>query len=223
MLVNLNLAYTVVYSEEFNRHLVVAEDRLSALQEVLGPLEEIGVKILGTPELSLVSLYVIQVCSGHELVGVAYKPMFGSTAAHGYQVLSAGYVSSDSGTGLVHSAPGHGHEDYLTWKEGGARFKIVSPVDDHGNYTPDITTFVPGHEGEQLVGKSVLGDANGSIIDILEKRRSLLKEEVIRHKYPYDWKTDKPVIVRLAFSENRRAWSDDALERPCSGSRIFLF
>ncbi|MDM9379989.1 isoleucine--tRNA ligase [Chlorogloeopsis sp. ULAP01] len=100
-------------------------------------------------------------------------------------VIGGDYVTTESGTGLVHTAPGHGQEDYIV----GQRYDlpILAPVDDNGNFT---------EEAGQFAGLNVLGDGNQAVIDALSEAGSLLKEEAYVHKYPYDWRTKKPTIFR---------------------------
>ncbi len=100
-------------------------------------------------------------------------------------VIGGDYVTTESGTGLVHTAPGHGQEDYQV----GQRYDlpIFSPVDADGNFTS---------EAGQFAGANVLGDGNQAVIQALDEAGSLLKEEPYVHKYPYDWRTKKPVILR---------------------------
>jgi len=100
-------------------------------------------------------------------------------------VVGGDYVTTESGTGLVHTAPGHGQEDYLVGQRYG--LPILSPVDADGNFT---------QEAGQFAGLNVLGDGNAAVIEALAKAGSLLKEEPYVHKYPYDWRTKKPVILR---------------------------
>ncbi|MBD1841499.1 isoleucine--tRNA ligase [Coleofasciculus sp. FACHB-64] len=100
-------------------------------------------------------------------------------------VIGGDYVTTDSGTGLVHTAPGHGDEDYKVGQRYG--LPLLSPVDADGNFT---------QEAGQFAGLNVLGDGNQAVIDALSQARSLLKEEPYVHKYPYDWRTKKPTIYR---------------------------
>merc|ERR1719199_250982 len=90
-------------------------------------------------------------------------------------VAGGDYITTESGTGLVHTAPGHGQEDYQT----GLKYDLplYSPVDDAGNFTEDA--------GEAFVGKNVLGEGNTAVIDALTTSGALLKEEEYAHKYPY--------------------------------------
>jgi len=100
-------------------------------------------------------------------------------------VIGGDYVTTESGTGLVHTAPGHGQEDFAVGQRYG--LPILSPVDAKGNFTK---------EAEQFTGLNVLKEGNGAVIEALTKAGSLLKEEPYNHKYPYDWRTKKPTIFR---------------------------
>ncbi|MCM0591535.1 MAG: isoleucine--tRNA ligase [Gloeotrichia echinulata DVL01] len=100
-------------------------------------------------------------------------------------VVGGDYITTESGTGLVHTAPGHGQEDYIVGQRYG--LPILAPVDDNGDFT---------QEAGQFAGLNVLGDGNQAVIDALTAAGSLLKEEAYAHKYPYDWRTKKPTIFR---------------------------
>ncbi len=100
-------------------------------------------------------------------------------------VVGGDYITTESGTGLVHTAPGHGQEDYIVGQRYG--LPILAPVDDNGNFT---------QEAGEFAGLNVLGDGNQAVIDALMAAGSLLKEEAYPHKYPYDWRTKKPTIFR---------------------------
>ena len=99
-------------------------------------------------------------------------------------LILAPYVTLDTGTGCVHTAPGHGQEDY----ESGVQYglEIYSPVDDDGRFTPDVPFFA---------GQFVF-DANTAVNRKLKEVGALLKEESIEHTYPYCWRTNDPVIFR---------------------------
>jgi isoleucyl-tRNA synthetase len=100
-------------------------------------------------------------------------------------VIGGDYITTESGTGLVHTAPGHGQDDYIVGQRYG--LPILAPVDDNGNFT---------EEAGQFAGLNVLGDGNQAVIEALTATGSLLKEEAYVHKYPYDWRTKKPTIFR---------------------------
>ncbi|GMJ02014.1 ovule abortion 2 [Hibiscus trionum] len=100
-------------------------------------------------------------------------------------VIGGDYITTESGTGLVHTAPGHGQEDYVTGMKYG--LPIFSPVDDDGKFT---------EEAGQFNGLDVLGDGNVAVVKYLDEKMSLIMEESYEHKYPYDWRTKKPTIFR---------------------------
>ncbi|KAG6668104.1 isoleucine--tRNA ligase, chloroplastic/mitochondrial [Carya illinoinensis] len=100
-------------------------------------------------------------------------------------VVGGDYITTEAGTGLVHTAPGHGQEDYVTGLKYG--LPVLSPVDDDGKFTEEAGRFS---------GLDVLGDGNVAVAKYLDERLSIIMEESYEHKYPYDWRTKKPTIFR---------------------------
>ncbi len=148
------------------KYLIVAADLVERLSEVLGT-----------------QLTVKATVKGKDLEHSTYRhPLFDRESPI---VIGGDYVTTESGTGLVHTAPGHGQEDYIVGQRYG--LPILAPVDDNGNFT---------EEAGQFAGLNVLGDGNQAVIDALTAAGSLLKEEPYQHKYPYDWRTKKPTIFR---------------------------
>jgi len=96
----------------------------------------------------------------------------------------ADYVTLDTGTGCVHTAPGHGQEDYET----GVRYGLepYSPVDDRGRFTQEFPLF----EGTQVF------DANEGIVKLLAERGALVARQDIAHSYPHCWRSKTPIIFR---------------------------
>ncbi|WP_195851004.1 isoleucine--tRNA ligase [Aerococcus tenax] len=94
------------------------------------------------------------------------------------------HVTTESGTGLVHTAPGHGEDDYYVGVKYG--LDVLSPVDDQGCFT---------EEAEGLEG-IFYEEGNDLVIDKMTKNGTLLKVEYFVHSYPHDWRTKKPVIFR---------------------------
>ncbi len=168
--VNSDLSYSVVYHEKTGK-LLVATDLAETLAKKFALPEGEVFDVMGTFE-------------GSDLVGTTYQhPLYERKSP----VLAGGdYITTESGTGLVHTAPGHGQEDYLTGLKNG--LEILSPVDDVGKFTADA--------GEKFAGLSVLAEGNQAIIDALAETGALLKAEDYGHKYPYDWRTKKPTIFR---------------------------
>ena len=148
------------------RHLVVAKELVGSLQTRLGVELE--------PLLSV---------KGADLEGITYRhPLFDRTSP---VVLGGDYITTETGTGLVHTAPGHGVDDFNTGKTYG--LPVLCPVDEAGNLTEEAGPFA---------GTNVLKDANPTIIEALSAAGALLAEERYAHRYPYDWRTKKPTIFR---------------------------
>ena len=101
-------------------------------------------------------------------------------------VLTADFVTMDTGTGCVHIAPGHGEDDYNLGRTN--KLPILSPVDDHGRFTDEAGL-------PNLVGKYVF-DANIDIVNLLRERGMLLGEQKFHHSYPYCWRSKTPIIFR---------------------------
>jgi isoleucyl-tRNA synthetase len=133
------------------------------------------------------------------------------TAAHplrglggGYQftvpLLDGDHVTDDVGTGFVHTAPGHGLDDFDIWMasgrmltEKGIDTAIPYVVDDAGHYTKDA----PGLEGARVIddnGKK--GDANNRVITALAEKGMMVARGRLKHQYPHSWRSKKPVIYR---------------------------
>ncbi len=100
------------------------------------------------------------------------------------KLILADYVTLDQGTGCVHTAPGHGREDYETGLKYG--LDIYAPVDHQGKFTKDV---------EHFAGMQVF-EANQAIIEMMQKDGSLMASEKIDHEYPHCWRCKKPVIFR---------------------------
>jgi isoleucyl-tRNA synthetase len=101
-------------------------------------------------------------------------------------VLTADFVTMDSGTGAVHIAPGHGEDDYNLGRAN--KLPILSPVDDHGKLTDEAGL-------PTLIGKYVF-DANADIVKLLRERGNLLGAQNFHHSYPYCWRSKTPIIFR---------------------------
>ncbi|XP_073143957.1 isoleucine--tRNA ligase, chloroplastic/mitochondrial isoform X1 [Henckelia pumila] len=122
-------------------------------------------------------------------------------------VIGGDYITTESGTGLVHTAPGHGQEDYVTGLKYG--LPMLSPVDDEGIFTEEAGRFR---------GLDVLGNGNAAVIEYLDNNSKLIMVEQYKHKYPYDWRTKKPTIFRateqwFASVEGFRTAAMDAINQ----------
>ena len=124
-----------------------------------------------------------QTFPGTKLEGIgAQHPFLPRTAI----VLTADFVTMETGTGCVHIAPGHGDDDYSLGMKSG--LPILSPVDDHGRYTDEAG--LPA-----LTGKYVF-DANADIVALLRDNGMLIAADVYQHSYPYCWRSKTPIIFR---------------------------
>ncbi|KAJ2741213.1 isoleucine-tRNA ligase [Coemansia sp. BCRC 34301] len=126
---------------------------------------------------------IVRAFKGSDLEGLSYVSLPRNKVC---KVLLGDHVASDSGTGLVHTAPGHGKEDYELGLAHG--IGVYSPVDDCGRFTGDV--------GAALEGKEVLGDGNAAVIEMLSAMGALVSKADFTHSYPYDWRTNKPIIQR---------------------------
>lgn len=166
------MEYSVLRSEKYG-YLLVASERVEAL---MGFLEG---------ETAVVRSGIL----GEELVGIKYThPLLKESPQQ--PIIAADFVTADSGTGLVHCAPGHGADDYLVCLK--HSITPFSPVDANGRYTDDVCPF-----GEHLHGLHVIKKGTPAVLDLLKNSGDLIAvQERYRHKYPLDWRTKQPVIVR---------------------------
>ena len=121
-------------------------------------------------------------CRGRELEGALYRHPFIDRES---PIVLAQYVSAEDGTGLVHTAPGHGAEDYQTGRT--YKLPVLSPVDESGRFT----AMAP----DWLTGQQVFA-ANPVIVKRLEETGHLFHEQPLSHSYPHCWRCKKPVIFR---------------------------
>jgi len=153
-------------SESAPRYLVVAAALVDALRTSLDRSLE--------PLLTL---------PGAALEGILYRhPLLERTSP---VLIGGDYITTETGTGLVHTAPGHGVDDFNTGHKAG--LPVLCPVDEAGILTAEAGPFA---------GLNVLKDANPAIITALRDAGVLLAEQRYEHRYPYDWRTKKPTIFR---------------------------
>jgi isoleucyl-tRNA synthetase len=158
-----DLTYVVV--EEKGLKYLVAEALLEAV----------------TTEIGWENPTVVKKVKGNELENIiALHPLYGRESL----VMLGEHVTTDAGTGCVHTAPGHGEDDFLVGQKYG--LDVLNPVDDKGHMTHEA----PGFEG------LFYEKANKPITEKLEEAGALLKLSFITHSYPHDWRTKKPVIFR---------------------------
>ena len=100
------------------------------------------------------------------------------------RVIFGNHVTLEQGTGVVHTAPGHGMEDYIVGLEYG--LDVYCPVDDYGRFTDDF----PEMEGVKVF------DANEKVVELLKEKGVLIHTQMIEHSYPHCWRCKKPLIFR---------------------------
>jgi len=136
------------------------------------------------------------------------RDLEGLTLEHPFQdrqvpVILAEHVTLDAGTGAVHTAPGHGHEDFMVGQRYG--LPVVNPVANDGRFLPDTP----------LVAGLKVDEANGVLIEALRERGRLLHHEPFLHSYPHCWRHKTPVIFRATpqwfISMDRKGLREHAL------------
>ncbi len=126
-----------------------------------------------------------------EVASLKGEALAGMEAQHPFldrksRVITAEFVTMDTGTGQVHIAPGHGADDYLAGRQHG--LPILSPVDDHGKLTEDAG--MPAWTGKYVF------DANADIVTHLRDNKTLLGEQKHLHSYPHCWRSKTPIVFR---------------------------
>jgi isoleucyl-tRNA synthetase len=128
------------------------------------------------------SVEILAETDGASLVGLRYRHAF---CDRDCPVVAADYVTLEDGTGLVHTAPGHGAEDYMTGlKEG---IDIYCPVQDDGTYDDTVPEWLRGMN---------VWDANTAVTEHLRESGHLFYDHTFVHSYPHDWRSKTPVIFR---------------------------
>ena len=136
-------------------------------------------------ELELGEVKLLKTIKGQDLEFVVCKHPFYDRDS---LVIVGTHVTNDAGTGLVHTAPGHGVEDYqVCLKYPGRGLEPYCPVDEKGYMMPGTGEGIEGLFYE---------NANDAVLKIIEENGSLLKHSVFTHSYPHDWRTGKPLIFR---------------------------
>ena len=115
-------------------------------------------------------------------------------------LLAGDHVTDDTGTGFVHTAPGHGRDDFEIWtanarslEENGISSVIPYTVDENGAYTAQA----PGFTGKRVItDKGEKGDANDAVIKALAEAGNIIARGRLKHQYPHSWRSKKPVIFR---------------------------
>ncbi|EJL6393379.1 isoleucine--tRNA ligase [Vibrio navarrensis] len=168
--VNPDVDYVKIDDERLGKKIWLAEARLEA--------------VLKGREVT-----VLAKATGKELAGKRYQPLFPHFAAlqqqGAFQILSDGYVSLESGTGIVHMAPAFGEDDQRVCRNHGIEVSVC-PLDSRGRFTQEV---------DFLVGTYVK-DADKEIIHTLKEKGLLYRHETLVHSYPFCPRSDTPIIYR---------------------------
>ncbi|GAA5896774.1 hypothetical protein JCM5296_002998 [Sporobolomyces johnsonii] len=203
-----SMEYALVRRADDNSLLIVASERVAALEEIL-----------------TTSLKPLAHFTGSSLLSTTYSCVLSSPStapSSPRPIIPASYVTATTGTGLVHTAPAHGVEDFEAWRayqsslpSSSAQQKdILCAVDGEGKLNDVLDEMVSKDVADRLKGKEVLKDGTAETIKVLEERGTLLKEVEVTHKFPYDWRTKKPVIFRASsqWFANLENVKDDAIK-----------
>lgn len=175
--VNPEFEYVKIYDEKKDKYFILLESLIKTLYKK--PANE--------------KFKVVEKIAGKDLIGVKYEPLFPYFAeeygSKAFRVIGGSYVTSDSGTGIVHNAPAFGEEDYTACLENGIFTEddeVANPVDDAGKFTSRVTDFA----------NLYVKDADKEIIKYLTASGNLLLATQIRHSYPFCWRSDTPLLYR---------------------------
>ncbi|KAI2622469.1 isoleucyl-tRNA synthetase [Hypoxylon sp. NC1633] len=169
-----DLEYCVVrFGDE---SLLVAQSRLDTLTSKLDAGDNL--EVLGT-------------FAGGELTGLRYINRLRGKSGLPQPIIHANFVSADSGSGLVHLAPGHGFDDYEVCRS--LDIPVAAPIDDQGRFTQDAFPDSP----DVLQSAPSVNEGGGqNVLNLLQPYGDVLRVEKYQHKYPYDWRTKQPVVIR---------------------------
>lgn len=130
---------------------------------------------------------IVKTFKGRDLAGVKYHPPFNFCKGV-FQTLLGEHVTATSGTGIVHTSPAFGEDDFYVCKK--HEIKPFCPVDEHGFFTVDVAEFAG----------VFIKDADKSIIKELKAKKLLFNKTTIRHRYPFCWRSDTPLIYKVIDS-----------------------
>ncbi|KEY91244.1 isoleucyl-tRNA synthetase [Candidatus Photodesmus blepharus] len=168
--INKNAHYTLIFDKDTQQKLWIADARLKAMSKNK-------------------NIRTLKTCKGHDLEGAAYRPLFPYfrhlKERGAFVIISDDYVSTDTGTGIVHAAPAFGEDDYRVLKSHNIDV-TVCPIDMKAKFTDEVTDF----KG------MFVKDANKAIIQALKKRGLLYRYDTIVHSYPFCPRSDSPIIYR---------------------------
>ncbi|SCU97891.1 LADA_0H09076g1_1 [Lachancea dasiensis] len=175
--VNADFEYVKIYDEVRDKHFILLESLIKSLYK--------------KPEKE--KYKVVEKISGKDLVGIKYEPVFPyfkeAFSEKAFRVIADSYVTSDSGTGIVHNAPAFGEDDYRICLANGIISEddeLPNPVDDSGRFKQPVTDYLGQY----------VKDADKQIIKDLTASGVMINNTQIRHSYPFCWRSDTPLLYR---------------------------
>jgi len=161
----LNAEFDYAIVQTSNERLLLAE---ALMKDVMGRYEIEDYRVVGY-------------CKGSALEGVKLHHPFSEREV---PVILGEHVTTEAGTGAVHTAPGHGQDDYVV----GSRYglEVVNPVGGDGKFLPDTEHFAGQH----------VFKANDSVLELLKAKGTLMRAAALRHSYPHCWRHKTPIIFR---------------------------
>ena len=167
LIVGPDIEYVKVRDKNTNKNYILAKDRLN--------------------EFFKEDFEIIATFKGIDLKGEKYVPLFDyfKDKDDAFRVLLDDFVTLDEGTGIVHAAPAFGEVDFFVCKREG--IELVCPVDNSGRFTKEIKEY------ENILVK----DADKPIIKRLKQENKVFHHSTIRHRYPFCWRTDTPLIYKV--------------------------
>ena len=135
---------------------------------------------------------IVKECKGYDLLGKTYEPLFDYFADKktegAFRVVSAEYVGSEEGVGIVHTAPAFGEDDYWTCKNN--KIPFVNPVNDKGHFTEEVKDFYDSAQEKNVI------EMNSIIIRFLHEKGKAVADGTIEHNYPHCWRCKRPLIYK---------------------------
>jgi isoleucyl-tRNA synthetase len=172
---------------------------------------KVGDRLILAENLAVEALRQARVTAFKQIASVSSDTLATIVCAHPLKSFNQGYsfpvpllagehVTDDTGTGFVHTAPGHGREDFEVWTANAAKLAargvntvIPYTVDENGAFTEQA----PGFTGKRVLNdKGEKGDANDAVIKALTEAGMLMARSRLKHQYPHSWRSKKPVIFR---------------------------
>lgn len=175
------LVYVTVKLVETGEFFTFAESRMNEVLKQFYPLDDPSHDEGHKP----MPFEIIERHRGEELQGIAYEPLYDFFPVKvGHHVITADYVSDSDGTGVVHTAPAYGEEDFQAGKA--HNLSVVEALDEQGRFLPEVTPWAG----------MFYADANNPIMEELESRGLLYRKETITHSVPIDPRSKDLLIYR---------------------------